>query len=252
MDNTLGYIIILPFDIKLIIYSKLSNNLIKNSDLSGRYSEIIFSYRYPKIYRKFKNIIKVNKSLEFDNYTTEGPYFWHMLLKDELSHERRSYGHHHHDGKVFYTWEGNTEYMNTVSITMHCLIDFYDIYPMFYKYLNTFMEYPIGIMLLNDSLEYALSDSDGTLNQFLSTGIAGQINVNDDVSNLSLSYIIVIYFLLHLTDASTINTDYGGIDYVMENVGTNRFMENNCTAHAKYYRYEIIFNEAYKYIQLHR
>ena len=253
MDNTLEYINILPFDIKLIIESKLLASLLLKLKIQDRVAELIFRYRYPETYIKFNNIIKINKSLDFDDYVSEGPYFWHIILKDELSYESKYPRFNHDIGPVLLSWEYTTDYVSPTGITMHCLSDIYRIYPRIYKYLNMFMNTPVGIMLFNDSLEDVLSLSpDQSLDDFLITGELPNmgISIGDDFT--SLSNIIVIYFLLHFLPSERISTDYGEIDYTMENVDSDRFMEETPDLWSRYNRYSNLYDVAYKYIKDHR
>ena len=251
--DTLEYINILPFDIKLIIESKLSPDLLLRSKIQDRVAELIFKYRYPETYIKFKNIIRVNKSLDFDNYISEGPYFWYIILRDELSYESKYPKFGYDIGPVLSSWEYTTEYISSIGITMHCLSDLYRTYPKIYKYSNMFMDTPVGIMLFNDSLEDVVSVSpDQTLKDFLLTGELSDTGIGIDDNSNTLQCMVVIYFLLHLIKNDKINTDYAMIDYVMENVNSERFMSDDPGTYAKYIRYEDIYDVAYKYIKDHR
>jgi hypothetical protein len=139
MDNTLDYVVDLPLEIKLIIYAKIPGNLMVSE----------FNDRYPRTYRRFKNIIRMNRSLSFRDYITEGSYFWAILLKSELAYDQqKSLGYY-----VFYydhNWEPLTAYMNIISVSMHCLSLFYDRFTGVYGYANGFSD--IEICLLYDSI----------------------------------------------------------------------------------------------------
>lgn len=255
MDNTSEYINILPFDIKLIIESKLSVALLLKLKIQDRVAELIFKYRYPETYFRFKNIIRVNKSLDFGDYVSEGPHFWHVVLKDELSYEFRYSSFWRPIGPVLSSWEYSLEYMNPIGITMHCLSDLYHVYPKIYKHLSIFIHIPIGIMLFNDSLEDVVSyNSDQNLDDFLITGELSDcgIGIGIDADSNTLQCMIVVYFLLHLIEGDKINIDYSMIDYVMENVNRERFMSDHPGTYARYIRYENIYNDVYKYVDLHR
>lgn len=249
MDNTLRYISNLNLDIKLIIYAKLPGDVIKKGWLKERYSEIIFSYRYPEIYRKFKNIIKVNKSSGFNDYISEGPYFWKILLESETKYDKWNIP------LDLQVWEPLTSNMNIISINMHCMTLFYDKFTGAYGYLNRFMDENIEICLLYDSLSYLSHRGHSKnlieiLTDILKYGNLREIRLDfDTLYNLDIGSFVLVYFLLMILPNNLIIIDDMSVFSEILDIANGYDIRDNWPIAAKYDRYILTYTKYYNHIR---
>jgi hypothetical protein len=246
MDNTLGYILTLPFEIKLIIYAKLPGNLMV-SGVNDRHAETIFKYRYPWTYHKFKNIIKVNRRLNFDDYITEGPHFWKVLLKSELSYDRQKLLNQYHELYFDHTWKTLTAYMNIISVNMHCLSLFYDKFPEVYGYINRFMSEDMEICLLYDSITVINYKE---LHDMFKYGNIQSIHLtSDDLYDLGVNSFIFISFLLMIVPKDFITFENFDVLREIRRDSTGGDTENHFDLIKLYYGYEAIYDKYYDNIR---
>lgn len=174
-------------EIKLLILSNLHIQDLSKLKIPQNQAEIIFKYRYSSYYIKVKNIIKVNKELNFDEYTEESPYLWSILLRDELFLEVNS-------AFKSISCSYRINYINHESITINCMIKFYQSHPQLYIYLNKLLEDKCGIYLLYDVIVNRGFNSHGNVDKILD---------HKDIINVSkynqgrtvIPIIILIYFI---------------------------------------------------------
>lgn len=146
--DILDHIKNLIFDIKLIIFANLHLEIISKINVSQNISEMVFKYRYESYYHEIKNIIKVNRELNFDDYIEEGSYLWKILLKDMLFYEHKLTLYELSMKELL------TAYLSHEFITIGCMINFYKSYPELYIHLNKLLEDKSGIYLLYDAITF--------------------------------------------------------------------------------------------------
>lgn len=245
MDNTLEYTRSLPFDIKLIIESKLDVIILSKLRIQDQVSELIFKYRYPETYVKFKNIIKVNKSLDFDNYITEGPYFWKILLRSELIYEKWC-----ETNPIYYTdphhlWVRLTPYMNIISINMHCMSSFYDRFHKLYVHLGRLMDQDSEIFLLHDVIQYMLITgySRDLITNVFECNNSGIIDISEHVMRvLNIDMYIFVYFISMFIPKSSIFIENRSRLNDIHNMLIWSDPEGDYNLHDKYYKYKTIYD----------
>ena len=145
--DVMDYIKDLIPDIKLIILANLDAMDLSKIKIPQDHAEIIFKYRYGEYHTEVKNIIKINKELNFDDYTEESPYLWKILLKDQLLLETNP-------SFEFLACSYRIDYMNHESITIECMIKFYKSHPDIYIYMNKLLEHKCGIYLFYDAISF--------------------------------------------------------------------------------------------------
>ncbi len=179
--------------IKLIISANLDIINLLKLKIPQNQAEIIFKYRYGHMYCKIKDIIKINKELNFDDHTEESPYLWKILLKDQVLIETNpSIG--------FMACSYCIDYLSHEYVTFNCMIKFYREYPNLYIYLNKLLEYRCGIYLFYDAVISADLNRVANIKDIL-TNIGGIVNINTFFNGpifdnrLVIPIIIFIHFL---------------------------------------------------------
>ena len=204
--DILDYVKDLISEIKLIILANLDVSLLKDFNVSQNISEIIFKYRYDYMYYKIKDIIKINKSLNFRKYTEEGPYFWKILVNDKLELEVTSV-----PNNLFIVVQDSWKYFDLISIDIEIMVLFYKTFPIYYKYINKMFDDKYGLYLLGFSLSFYLEGfsflpdykgGDATIEKVLKTGEAQEIVIKTDEyaemmgTNEAIILIVISYFML--------------------------------------------------------
>lgn len=244
--DVLDYISDLPFDIKLIIYSKLSGDILKDGELKDMVPETIFKYRYPVTYIKFKNIIRLNKLLKFRNYTTEGFYFWKILLWSELNYDEQKKYIPSLEMYPNHKWGYLPTYMNIISVNMHCMILFYEKFTAVYSYLDKFMNEDIEICLLYDSLK--------NIPEYMSDVLKYKSSQKIDLTSDFLldieidSFILTYFMILAVPNNLIISADVDVFHEIMDIVRGITYGPNY-PATKKYEDYKFIMHKYYDYLK---
>lgn len=219
------YFDIIPEDLILIILSKLGkSDILEVLDIfpSADY-RILLRYRYPEVCRQLENIIDVNKRLKFKNFKKYLPLNWRMIYIDILTLEFNEWPYHY-DTKQYTPYpEHMTSKINSITGDMLSLIPIYIERPLFYKYLDVYLNYSFGIEyidgIIGDLFRYdtLTKRSNGTsLISFLKTGIIEPpllfVNFDADAVDWIEHKIIlnVMYIILNngLEDMIKVSTEF--------------------------------------------
>lgn len=209
--DVLDYIKDLNEDVKLIIFSFLHIDILSKTKIQQNISDTVFKYRYASYYTKVKDIIKLNRSLKFEKYIEEGPYFWKILLNDKLKLEKMDTSLYSLYSGMYNSWK----YFNIISVDIEIMIIFNQVFPLYYSYLSNFLEDKHELYLLNYSFnpylgelyvgaKYSMAGADtmSRIIKILTTGQIERIEVDvDEYSDMldegdeGFDLIVKAYFL---------------------------------------------------------
>lgn len=251
--DVLKYIEDLIPEIKIIILSYLPSKVLLEINPDQSISEILFKLISEKYYSKIKKIIRLNKALDFQEYNSEGPYLWYILLKDQLYYDILNYKYR---TIIDYTpWDRYFEHMNIISINFSILIRMYEMYPNYYKYLKSMIRDQHALHLLNVSIHNMIhvSPFDVIFKEILTSDKNFEkinISLNGEYINL-IEYVMLIYFLRQFMDRKTLTYSNNEIDEAY-NLITNISSEDHGWMYStllEYEKYENLINKYMKFIK---